>query len=246
MSGSISWALVVLPNRKGILTGLQREVLEQIFSTVETGSHFALSGGTALHEFYAGARRSNDLDLLTYAPDLVRPFARAIVTALPKSDSTLSVRMERDFENFATLIATAPAGDAVRIDVGAADPPALGPIREAGGVRVLDLADIVAGKAHAIADRVEPRDAFDLWVIVNQLGYSMEAVEALLFEKDYGLREYPVAWVSALNNLAGASDLMPPDLQQMILTPVQDSQLRQFLGAAAEAALDRARQRLPG
>jgi hypothetical protein len=32
---------------------------------------------------------------------------------------------------------------------------------------------------------------------VTRWGYGMEAIEAVLFEKDHGLRDYPTAWIAA-------------------------------------------------
>jgi hypothetical protein len=234
----------MLPASTGILTQLQREVLAAAFARVDLAKSFGLSAGTALHEFYAGARRSEDLGLFTPTPDLVRPFGRALASELPKALPGLRVEVLRDFGTFTMLLATRENGT-VRMDIGAADPPVMGPIREVEGTHVFDLADIAAGKAHSIADRREPRDAFDLWVIVTKLGYSMEAIEALLFEKDHGLRDYPPAWIAGLRNLADSSDLLPTDLQSMLLVPANEGELRAFLYGAADGAVERARRRLP-
>jgi hypothetical protein len=133
----------------------------------------------------------------------------------------LRVEVLRDFGTFTMLLATRENGT-VRMDIGAADPPVMGPIREVEGTHV-----------------------FDLWVIVTKLGYSMEAIEALLFEKDHGLRDYPPAWIAGLRNLADSSDLLPTDLQSMLLVPANKGELRAFLYGAADGAVERARRRLP-
>jgi len=211
----------MLPASTGILTQLQREVLAAAFARVDLAKSFGLSAGTALHEFYAGARRSEDLGLFTPTPDLVRPFGRALASELPKALPGLRVEVLRDFGTFTMLLATRENGT-VRMDIGAADPPVMGPIREVEGTHV-----------------------FDLWVIVTKLGYSMEAIEALLFEKDHGLRDYPPAWIAGLRNLADSSDLLPTDLQSMLLGPANKGELRAFLYGAADGAVERARRRLP-
>ncbi|HEY8741031.1 MAG TPA: nucleotidyl transferase AbiEii/AbiGii toxin family protein [Candidatus Dormibacteraeota bacterium] len=235
----------MLPASRGILTELQAQVLGAAFQPGGIASEFGLAGGTGLHEFYAGARLSDDLDLFTYSPELVKPFGQALRAALPGAIGGLTIEIHRDFEGFQAMTASTPDGAAVRIDLGVADPPALGPVHRVNGTGVLDLADLVAGKAHAIADRCEPRDAFDLWIIVTRLGYSMEAVEALLFEKDDGIREYPPAWIGGLRELSALPLILPDDLVAMILVPVTERELREFLADAATGALERAARRLP-
>ena len=236
----------MLPASQGILTELQAQLLGAAFEPGGIASSFALAGGTALHEFYAGARLSDDLDLFTYSPELVKPFAQALRIGLPGAIAGLSIEVLRDFDSFQTMIASTPQGGAVRIELGAADPPALGPIHSVNGTGVMDLADLVAGKAHAIADRREPRDAFDLWTIVSRLGYSMEAVETLLFEKDPGIRDYPPVWIDSLRELSVMPAILPDDLAAMILVPVTEKTLREFLADAAAGALQRAARRVPG
>jgi len=235
----------VLPASHGILTEFQRQVLGAAFQPEGISAGFGLAGGTALHEFYAGARLSDDLDLFTYSPDLVKPFGHTLRAGLPSAIPGLSIEVLRDFDSYQSITASTPLTETLRIDVGVADSPELGPIHRVGAVGVMDLADLVAGKAHAIADRREPRDAFDLWTVVTRLGYSMEAVEALLFQKDTGLRDYPPAWISGLQELAKMPALLPRDLMAMTRVPVTERELRDFLTEAAAGALRRARGRLP-
>jgi hypothetical protein len=61
---------------KGLLSAGQRRFL-RLFSKTPDSTHFYLTGGTALAEFYLGHRYSFDLDLFTGEPAL-NP-ARAIM-----------------------------------------------------------------------------------------------------------------------------------------------------------------------
>ena len=72
----------------------------------------------------------------------------------------------------------------------------------------------------------------------------MEAIEAVLFEKDHGVRDYPTPWIAGLRNLADSSHLQPPNLQSMLLLLANEAELRAFLSGAADGRWS-ARRRLP-
>jgi predicted nucleotidyltransferase component of viral defense system len=82
---------------KGLLSAGQRRFL-RLFSKTPDSTHFYLTGGTALAEFYLGHRYSFDLDLFTGEPDLLAPFCRVLETLARKRRHPLQVI--RRFETF--------------------------------------------------------------------------------------------------------------------------------------------------
>lgn len=62
---------------KGLLTPIQTACLA-VFATLPDQTHFYLTGGTALAEFYLGHRLSFDLDFFTAEDALILPVSYQI------------------------------------------------------------------------------------------------------------------------------------------------------------------------
>ena len=82
---------------KGILSELQKRVISTLICITDF-SHFYLTGGTALAEFYFGHRKSYDLDIFTSQVGLILPFSRLVEEELKKSKFFLNII--RRFESF--------------------------------------------------------------------------------------------------------------------------------------------------
>jgi len=175
---------------KGIITRLQRKLLQDIASFQDT-KHFYLAGGTALAEFYLGHRRSYDLDLFTAETGLVIHFSRALEKNLG-SQSDYLIKPVRRFESFVELEAEG-YGEKVQIHLACDSPFRWGnPLKSEYGVNVNDYQDLIVDKVLAFFGRWTQRDAVDLFEIMRK-----EEIEPLLDmakEKDPGFDLY---WFAA-------------------------------------------------
>lgn len=125
-----------------------------------------LAGGTALAGFYAGHRRSEDLDLFTASESDQRAAVLA-VKSLAKTGVTLSPLLETNqyFEVAASAgkyrFKTTVVLDANLFRVAH-------PIELEGGTRVIDLESLLKMKAATLVSRCSEKDLFDLiWLLGN-------------------------------------------------------------------------------
>jgi len=150
---------------KSLLTPLQREFL-CLFAGLPDQGRFYLTGGTALAEFYLGHRLSFDLDLFTTEPELILPFSYQIEAACLPQRPQLSVT-----RRFATFVefGLSRGEESLRVDL-ALDAPFrfAPPLLSEHGVWVNDLQDLQVEKILAYYRRAEPRDAVDLYFILQQ------------------------------------------------------------------------------
>lgn len=169
---------------KGIITGLQKEILS-VFSKLADSEHFYLTGGTALTDFFLGHRKSFDLDLFTTEQKLVLPFSRVFEETLKKE---FSLSVVRRFETFAEMeIST--GGEQTKIQLSYDSPFRFDKPEDSDlAVKVNDYKDLVVDKLLAFFGRAEPRDAVDLFFILKteNIGKLMELGK----EKDPGFDAY--------------------------------------------------------
>ncbi|MGI8608555.1 MAG: nucleotidyl transferase AbiEii/AbiGii toxin family protein [Candidatus Dormibacteria bacterium] len=224
---------------QGILTPFQDRALRSLF-TIRGAEAFVLFGGTALAEFYAGHRRSDDLDLFTFDREAVRPFAQAVELTLgDRLGAPGPLRQGVGAEYFQQLFVDHPSEGTLKIDIGLADPPQLDPVAVLDGVRVAGFTDLVAGKASALSDRALPRDGVDLWWIVERGGMPLADVERVMLVKDRGLADYPQAWPDALRRTASAPKAAWDQVVPMLSADVSIAEVRAFLDRAFEESVSR-------
>lgn len=226
-------------SRHGILTPLHQDVLQALF-TLRGSELFALYGGTGLAEFYAGHRVSDDLDLFTLERDAVRPFAQTVrlqTGDLVGVPGPLREGIATEF--YQQLFLEHPTEGSLKLDIGLADPPQLASFETVGGVQVAGFMDLVAAKAGAVADRALPRDAIDLWWIVEHGGVPLAEVERLLFSKDQGIADYPQAWADGLRRAARAPGSAWEAAGQMLRVPEGVADIRAFLDSAFQEVVSR-------
>jgi len=148
---------------KGIITELQREILH-VFAAVPDASSFYLSGGTALADFFLAHRKSFDLDLFTAEEGLTLPFSRILEGALQRS---LSVNTVRRLESFVDL-EVGRGQDSTKVQLAYDTPFRFGePLDSDLEVKVNDYKDLIVDKLLAFFGRAEPRDAIDLFFILQ-------------------------------------------------------------------------------
>jgi hypothetical protein len=195
---------------KGIITPLQKKLLQDISSLQDT-KHFYLTGGTALAEFYLGHRRSYDLDLFTAETGLVIHFSRTVEKSLALQSNCL-IRPVRRFESFVELEAEG-YGEKVQIHLAYDSPFRWGkPLRSEYGVNVNDYQDLIVDKVLAFFGRWTQRDAVDLFEIIKkeEIGPLLDMAK----EKDPGFDLY---WFAAA---LVEVDRYPDDIAKWPVDPV--------------------------
>jgi len=184
---------------KGLLTDVQKDFLA-LFSGLPDQEHFYLTGGTALAEYYLGHRLSFDLDFFTSQEQLILPVSYQIERLANSSE--LQINVTRRFSTFIEFLVDRD-GDSLRVDLGLDSPfRFLPPVISTEGVFVNSYEDLRIDKLLAYYGRTEPRDAVDLYFILQH-----EPLEELMdhaAQKDSGFDLY---WFAvALNRSAGFPD----------------------------------------
>lgn len=148
---------------KGVVTRLQKEILHA-FSEIADSDYFYLSGGTALADFYLAHRKSFDLGLFTAEGGLVLPFSRVFEREL---QGKLKVRTVRRLESFVEF-EIGREGEGTKVQLAYDSPFRFGaPLDSDLEIRVNDYQDLVVDKLLAFFGRAEPRDAIDLFFILE-------------------------------------------------------------------------------
>jgi hypothetical protein len=184
---------------KGLLTPIQSGFL-RLFAELPDQRHFYLTGGTALSEFYLGHRHSFDLDLFTAEPDLIVPFSYHVESACLRAG--LDVHVTRRFATFVEF-AVYRGEESLRVDLALDTPFRFAPpVLSEYGVQVSDFQDLKVDKLLAYYGRAEPRDAVDLYFVLQH--QNPEPLFALAAQKDVGFDLY---WMAvALNRAAEFPD----------------------------------------
>ena len=184
---------------KGLLTNVQKDFLA-LFSKLPDQEHFYLTGGTGLAEYYLGHRVSFALDFFTSQEQLILPLSYQIERLANSSE--LQIKVTRRFSTFVEFQIDRD-GDSLRVDLGLDSPFHFAPpVFSTEDVFVNSFEDLYIDKLLAFYGRAEPRDAVDLYFILQQ-----EPLEELLeraAQKDSGFDLY---WFAvALNRSAGFPD----------------------------------------
>jgi hypothetical protein len=182
--GSASWRRAVLKD-KGILTDFQKTFLH-LFASLPDQERFYLTGGTALAAYYLGHRLSFDLDLFTSEADLIVPFSYRVEQAV--QNASLQVNIIRRFASFVEL-QVGQDENMLKIDLALDSPFRFAPV-ELGdaGVMVNNYQDIQVDKTLAFYGRAEPRDAVDLYFLLQKTKF--EELAGLARQKDTGFDLY--------------------------------------------------------
>lgn len=184
---------------KGILSLFQRNFL-QLFASLPDQEHFYLTGGTALAEYYLGQRLSYDLDLFTSEANLIVPFSYRVEQAVLAAG--LQVKIIRRFASFVELQVDL-GEDLLKVDLALDFPFRLAPVEPGdSGIMINDFQDLKADKTLAFFGRAEPRDAVDLYFLLQKTRF--EDLTDLARQKGTGFDLY---WFAiALNRSAKFPD----------------------------------------
>ena len=169
----------------GTLTPLQKEFME-ILASLPDKDQFYLAGGTALSEYYLGHRLSFDLDYFTGTENLILPLSYQVETTCQKKG--LSLKVVRRFSTFVEFLVE-KGNESLKVDLALDSPYRFEPsVLSIEGIYINDYADLRVDKLLAYFGRAEPRDAVDLYFILQK-----ESPEKLLdqaVQKDSGFDNY--------------------------------------------------------
>jgi len=212
---------------QGILTPLQR-IFTQAFAGLPDQQHFYLTGGTALTEFYLAHRVSFDLDFFTCEEALIVPFSYRV--AMLADTHPFHIDVVRRFATYVEFLVIKDE-EILKVDL-ALDSPFrfAAPIESEYGVWVNPFDDLRVDKLLAYYGRAEPRDAVDLYFILQR--ESLSTLLDLAVQKDPGFDLY---WFAvALNRAAD----FPDDLARWpvkMLKPIVPADLKSlFTGIALD------------
>ena len=170
---------------KGLLSPIQRDFLA-LFSRIPDQAQFYLTGGTALSEYYLGHRLSFDLDLFTSETELILPISFQIQELCAASNLGLSVT--RRFTSFVEFVINR-GDESLKVDLALDSPFRFAPPVDSDlGVLVNNFQDLQADKLLAYYGRAEPRDAVDLYFILQQT--SIDELLEQAKQKDPGFDLY--------------------------------------------------------
>lgn len=203
----------------GTLTSLQKEFME-ILAGMPDKDQFYLAGGTALSEYYLGHRLSFDLDYFTGTENLILPISYQIESAC--QNKGLSLKVIRRFATFVELLVENER-ESLKIDLALDSPYRFeSPVLSNEGIYINDYSDLRVDKLLAYFGRAEPRDAVDLYFLLQK-----ESPEVLLeqaAQKDTGFDPY---WFAiALNR----SENFPNEIERWpvkMLKPFDPQNLKQ-------------------
>jgi len=178
---------------------LQQQFL-QTFASLPDHEQFYLTGGTALAEYYLGHRLSYDLDLFTSVDGLVQPASYQLEDLVKKHG--LGIKVVRRFSSYAEF-EVMHQEDKLRIDLALDSPFRFEtPVICKPGIRVNSYIDLCVDKLLAYYGRSEPRDAVDLFFILQSRPADVLFKQAV--EKDPGFDAY---WLSiALDRCLSSPD----------------------------------------
>ncbi len=189
----------IVPHPHKLLTPIQNLFL-QVFKRLPDHEQFYLTGGTALAEYYLGHRLSYDLDFFTGEEGLVQPVSFQLEKLV--ENHRLGLTVIRRFSTYVEFLITYE-NETLRVDLALDSPfrfqpPVLSP----PGILINNYIDLCVDKLLAYYGRAEPRDAVDLYFIMNN-----ETPDALLEkakQKDPGFDKY---WFAiALNRCVNFPD----------------------------------------
>ncbi len=210
---------------KGLLTPLQQSFIAA-FAGLPDQAQFYLAGGTALAEYYLGHRLSFDLDFFTTQAPLILPQSYHI-EALGRGEFGVSV-----VRRFATYVefTVSQGAESLKVDLAQDSPFQLEPpVLTESGIRVSALTDLQVDKLLAYYGRAEPRDAVDLYYILQRAALDHLMAEAA--QKDPG---FDIYWFAvALNRAAD----FPDELDRWPVRMLQPLQPRELKAQFQELAL---------
>lgn len=211
-------------NTPAILTDDQRSVLAALAEQPDLAAEYTLSGGTALAAFHLHHRRSDDLDFFTINPvDALR--VRRFVDDVRSRLHMEHIEGSRLYDRHIFLL-LGPGERQLKLEFTQYPYRHLESPAMIDGVRVEGVRDIAADKLAALLDRFEPKDYYDLYVLLrnNQTRLARTREDA---ERKFHLRIDPVQLGAAF----ARSRTIP--ILPHLLVPITQEEVQQFFADLA-------------
>ena len=179
---------------------LQDEVLSVL---TQLESSFYLTGGTALHRFYYGARYSDDLDFFVTNDDRMNEGFDEIVQELIYLNYKVTADVKtRDFCRVAV-------NDMLQLDFVNDRVYRYKKSNIINGIKVDNKINILTNKINTIINRDEEKDIFDLmclayheefnWALALEIANKKAVIEKDIFI--YRLKSFPLEWLERINKI---------------------------------------------
>jgi hypothetical protein len=163
--------------------------------------------------------------------------SRKLVPAFERE--RIEVKVVRSFGSFwEAVLREGP--DELRFQLAYDTPFHLAEFSEHDGVRVHSLDDLAAGKLLALFARAEERDFIDVYLLVQEKGYTIERLIELARAKDPGLDDY---YLALAFEQAGHLPARSEGLHLTLLKDVDMNGLKAFFKQQAVTLLQRRLQR---
>lgn len=213
-----------MTNTKSLLTQFQKEWLTAIGGS-ELKKYLIWSGGTALNAVYEKFRLSEDLDFLSREL-LPGDYLLTHIRAIAKKFGVTKIEESHKFNRNQFFIQKGKNSLKLEI-VYYPFPPLRKPklLREFA-LRVDSLEDLAANKAHALFERIEPKDVIDVYVILKKLKISIPALLKLT-QKKFGTNIDPALF--AVKALEVAEHL--ESIRPLLLKKISSKEIKTFFQA---------------
>lgn len=191
-------------NRAFVLTPLQKRTLEALARSA-LGNKFYWTGGTALAFFYLHHRFSYDLDFFSdkqFRYGDVAPFIKGLAEEL-KLKKITEKKIHDRWEFFLAN------HEETRIEFVFYNFQPLKSRKRWKGLWVDSLEDMAANKTMAMLDRNEPKDAFDIYFLLQKSGFTPEKLLGLVNKKFKTSFTPSLFWSEALKGSRGLNTIRP-------------------------------------
>lgn len=148
---------------KEILNKEQKTVMECV-SQEPLLSHFYLTGGTALANYYLFHRLSEDLDFFT-SQDIEMIFLHHFAERLKEALRAEQLRFEKLYDRNQFFFSFAGSNKELKVEFTKYPSGQIEPPLHKDNINIDSLRDIAANKLFTILDRFEPKDFIDLFFI---------------------------------------------------------------------------------
>ena len=173
---------------RGLLTPLQKTFIS-LFAHLEDMNQFYLTGGTALAEYYLGHRLSLDLDFFSGVDGLVLPTSYQIEKQ--GQGQNLNIPVICRFSTYVEFLISSDQSS-LKVDLALDSPFRFEPpVFSTDGIQINDYQDLRVDKLLAYYGRAEPRDAIDLYFILQD-----EPVDRLLQQAQQKDPGFDLYWFS--------------------------------------------------
>lgn len=190
------------------LTVTQKQIIE-VFKKAGLVKRFYWTGGTLLASYYLHHRRSFDLDLFTDTPfshDLLLPF----IAEVKHRFALVTLPEKKIYDRWEFLISTPEENVRCEFVLYNGDKKRLAPLTTHDGILIDSLPDIAANKTMAYFDRNEPKDLFDLYILLTRKKFTVRQLLQLVEQKFGPTFSEFMFWGESAKSLKNLHDALTP------------------------------------